>query len=213
MIKRTLIPAAWNKYEDSIIFRCSESQREYQRIVGGMMWPGKQPGFAIVLGQARWPNPQTKVPDLWICAEKQEASVQDLLAVCARWMKDYCCDKWYGHRDDFGMGRILCRFNETRPRHPVQVIPAMGEEEQDELQFYVDLIRIAISSSKKVLQLHGSTLGEKMMEMDPDYHKKDCTDYPAIAALGFALSAMEMYRGGKAKYAGAYEPLDKVFGY
>ena len=213
MITRVLVPAAWNKHEDSYIFRCARTKREYQRIVGGMMWPGSKPGYCVVLGQARFKNPQTKLPDIWTVAEHEEDDVTELLRTCALWTKEYCCEKWYGHPADYGMMRILHRFNEKRPHKPLSIIPALGEEEERELEFYVNLIRIATSTNCKVLQFNESKLPQKMFEMDPDSIKKKCEEYPAVSALGFALCAMEMFKDGRTMVAEAYVPLDPIFNY
>lgn len=194
------------------VYQDTVTKREYVKVVGGFAWPSVKPGCAVVLGMGRATNPQTHRKDVWILAQEESLLVEDLLGRMSLWQKDYCCAKWYGDTESSSM-TLLRRYNKNREKTKVRLAKAHKVGESDALHYYAGHIRALTASENKVLQFGKSFLRERIMEMGrEDVAKAKVEDFPAVAALGYALSGMEVFERTAAK-PGKYQAFDKVFGY
>lgn len=198
-------------------FRDKRNQRVYTRILGGMAWPTKAtPGFLLVLALDRQENPQTHKPDIWTLHEYESADPGALMENVMNCVWRLQCAKWYGN--PYGvMGSVYGPlWNRTvRQQKRIHLINAPAVERQDALTLYLELIRQALASHCKTLQIGGNNLlREHLAQIPRELPSESADDYPAIAALGYALAALHVYQHGPALFnTGAIPPLDEVLGY
>jgi hypothetical protein len=174
-----------------------ETGEQFLCLGGGFAWPGVKPGFAVVLGvQEREGGHVYRA-----IAEAEAQDVRSLLqgtsALFLRYGKN--CQEipwmWYGDHTS-GLTGLLHKFNEGLPiedRFYLAMPP--HHEDQNAFATYCQTILSVLQGQEKRLYLdscdglrsHLSTLdAEKAAKGNPG----EC---PAIAALGYVLSAFYQY--------------------
>lgn len=212
MIELRTTPATWNAASRDYLYD-PEGDKEYARIVGGVGFPVSEPGFACLLGQALHPNPQTKLRDISILTEIRRDSAHELFAGIENLHWRYGSPKWFGDTTDEARMILLHQWNKTKTeKRKIRLVNAPGVELPGSFQTGLRMIRDAIKSHRKVLQLRESTLKDELTNMGPDPNPVS-SKYPALAALAYGLMALMVYEPGLARFKGVeYVPLDDVVG-
>lgn len=168
------------------------------RIVGGIAWPPDldTEGCVCVVAEELLPD-------------EVDGKQRHCKAILAAYHRD--CDEitriaveefrskfpeiqFYGHVDA-KINTHLYHWNQNRRRpgtHEFYVNQAPYAE-TDKINFHVKMIRSCVRPDFKVLHFNPETrLIERLNQMPVEFDKATSTDYPAIAALGYALATLRM---------------------
>ena len=180
----------------------------YRRVAGGIAWPGRDPGFVCVEAEDLFEN-STKARPYVLLAEGEERALGELLKVTYELQKAWWCDDFYGEANHRPMMDFVYEFTE----HPnysdgiyIQNAPFISEPAA--FRYYTDVIYNLLN--RRVLTIsEDMKLSVYLHELPPDKRTTaTVTDYPAIAALGYAVSGLETYkpapRGPRQEYAESY---------
>ena len=193
---------------------------KFRYVVGGFAWPGTKPGFGLVVGIGYDDDPSQRYPVLQCLAEIEEPDIVRLIRESVRLRKEYMAFYWYGDLENplneflYSINKDLREMKEpdfwlTSP-HNLRQPGSFG--------YYARLIEDNLKADKKLL-----FLGEcsKLKGYVSDFPleagvKGTAEEYPAIAALGYAVASARSYRPWE--YYGEKEPeqflpLDPVAGY
>jgi hypothetical protein len=196
-----------------VYFVNRETKQEYRRIIGGISWPtAAKAGFAVVLGEDRFLDKTLGKHHLRVLAEYEHENPTELLRRCAEFEKLYQVTVWYGDPTNQPMMDFLARSGFS-----VYVTQAPYLDDPRVFDFYVKLIQQRTAFSSKTLHLgEESKLRNYCEKVSPD--KVDfgllqaSQEYPAVLALGFAVSAMDTWKPDSGAQAEADALLDYYYG-
>src|SRR3972149_1816775 len=71
---------------------------DFGRVIGGLAWPTEKAGFAVVVGEDRFPAIGTKDYHCYLIAEVEEQSLQVLISWCVELGAVYNVENFYGRQ-------------------------------------------------------------------------------------------------------------------
>jgi hypothetical protein len=175
---------------NEVWFENKETKDEYSRLAGGVAWPvGGVPGWAVVLTVARQKDPILDQRIVTVFQEYSSQNVQDLLLRCNEYRKHLLVNEWYGDGSKASMMELLRRLE-----IPLYIRNAPFFDDPNALEYYVQIIRGMTRPSKKMLFFGTSKLPGHLIET-PDQRMQlaKASEFPAVLALGYALSALIQY--------------------
>jgi hypothetical protein len=159
---------------------------EYQRTVGGLGWPwGDKAGFAVIIAEERENN--SRKPNFFVLAEHEDFNVSNLLRACVAFRGKYFASQFYGDTTNEPMMQNYYRFKTS---FPLTSPPFL--DDVNSLNSYIATIRELTLPGRKRLHFSGSNLGTRLLEIPAEKIRRAtrAQDFPILAALGGALSAM-----------------------
>lgn len=168
-------------------FEHTESGRKFRRIVGGFAWPGKKPGFAVAVGEELEPDPNTKRRHLWVIGETEHFNIEVLARRAAEFLKIYHVEAFYGNSNIEPLMRLL-RYS------GLSLYEAPYADNEHSFPFYMATIHGYLEPEKYLHFGENSKLRGYLMEVNPENTSQDAEGFPAIAALGYAVSYFKLYR-------------------
>ena len=172
-------------------FKNKETGDLYRQVVGGIAWPsGANPGWAVVLGQDYLKDEVLKKYHFRILAESDFINPTDLLRRCFEYKKQFFANPFYGNT---GNTVMMDALNNLDVNFYIESAPFV--DDPGCFQYYVSQIRERAMPSKKFLHFGKSSKlpGHLMsLPMQRITHTK-AQDYPAVLALGYALTGAVTY--------------------
>jgi len=180
--------------EGRVFFQDKETQSKYARVIGGLGWPGIKPAYAVVLGENFDEDPSLKIRHVRVFPEIEEANIERLFQKCLEVRDRYQVEDFYGNTENKPMMQFLWDFNRTLEDGVFQLGLGLAPF-PEELSYHAWVIRDRIEQGEKSLHLpENSLLKGYLMELGKEQVlKANILDYPAIAALGYALSHIKSY--------------------
>jgi hypothetical protein len=180
--------------DGSVYYR--EGKEEYRRIAGGLAWPGSKPGFAVVVAEG-FRDPTFRDHPYYVLAEVEDMSLERLLQKCFELQRRWGVEEWYGQADDTPAMVLVSRFNEALTKSGVKegiyVQYAPFVEEPGCFKYYTDIL-FGRLSNKSLHIGEDKKLSVYIFDLPPDKRvSASPLDFPAVAALGFAVAALETY--------------------
>jgi len=183
----SIIVKKWGGNSVGDYFEHTESGKRFRRIVGGFAWPGKKPGFAVAVGEELEPDPNTKTRHLWVVGETEDFNVENLSRRAAEFLKIYHVEAFYGNSKIEPMVRLL-RYSGLSLRE------APYADNEHSFRFYVATIQGYLEPEKYLHFGESSKLPGYLLEANPENAPQDAEGFPAIAALGYAVSYLKLYQ-------------------
>ncbi|MFC1888953.1 hypothetical protein ACFL4G_04270 [Thermodesulfobacteriota bacterium] len=178
-------------------YQDKEANAEYRRIIGGLAWPGVKPGFAVVVGEDLEEDTELKVHHMRVLAEAEEFDIGDLFSRCLTLRGEWKVGRWYGDPYNRPLMEIFRQLNKPlferkEPRlYPVQ---APHVDDPKSFEFCIQMIKKHLHPSRKALHFGESRIKSYLAEFPmEEFTSAGASDYPAIAALGYAVSALSIY--------------------
>ena len=164
-----------------------ELDKDYLRIYAGVAWPAGRPGFLVVVGQHRLQNIAGE-PKLIVLDQLSEARVWDLLQRCAAMRDYYRPERFYADRNHLAAMQLIA------DHHPqLAITHALLCEMPGPCAYAFPLLARWIETGRLVI---GGELAGEMLTAPVHQDPADLAlaDYPAIAALAFAVLGLESIR-------------------
>ena len=98
------------------IIRHEWKGRDFGRVFGGLAWPCDKPGFAVIVGEERFPAIGTKDYHSYLIAEVEEQNLQSLISWCAELAGIYNVQNFYGRRHPPCTRYLNARNREAREK-------------------------------------------------------------------------------------------------
>ena len=174
------------------------NDRAYGKIVAGMCFPGRLPGYVCILGESFHPE-HSIGPDIHridLLHEIEEMHGQVLLEKLADAVGTWEIDAVYGYLDEH-QRHYLSSFNSYargQNRMPIGLQhPPFAENDGIAVFIHILMDRL-IPERKSFALFEGARLQSALMTLQaeeiPDARARD---FPAIAAAGWAVSALTAY--------------------
>jgi hypothetical protein len=180
----------------------------FRAVWGGVAFPGKNPGFAVVAGLR--PVQQKDVYEVHVLAEAESPDLGELLRQCRALGSAYHIGglatdeafRWLGDWRNAAAGRVVQEVNgEGRPfygamsrpgREQLQIssTPILDMKDQP-YAFMLSLLRQNLAEGRKQLFLHGSRMQHYLTAIQPeDIFQLQFGAFPAIEAVSFVVAGL-----------------------
>lgn len=175
-------------------FRDMKKDRLYQRIWGGVVWPGKNPGFAVVVAEEVSMDP---APKLFTLAEVEEEIMEKLIIRCIEMTSEFQVSDWHGRISDKESMFYLSDFNSKAIDHHRKTFDVMDApySKSGLIQYHINILLEKLKPNNTKLFFHKESRLDSFLQDLPASKistAKDI-DYPAIAALGYVVSSFDLH--------------------
>jgi len=170
-------------------------------VYGGVAWPGKGPGFVVVLGMAH--GQRFGSHDVWLLDEAESADTRELVRRIGVFHDRYEPKAWIGDTHDSAGDRFFRELNEERARPPRNVPPDLAPDRRIYLtrpslfdaespySYFLPELRRLLDKERRQLYLKNSAVLGYLGDIKPDEMPfMSWGDSPAVEAV--ALTAIEL---------------------
>ena len=185
-----------------------ELEFHFTSIYGGVAWPGKHPGFAVVVAKSRFYN------DIYLLAESYSEDMLVLVRQCGVLNYKYHPAVWFGDTTNKAAARFINEMNKKYECSQQFSLTStqMLDMGQELYQFILPKLKELLDKERKQLHLKSSKIRDHLITVESDEIAiMDLGEYPAIEALAFAVLELkrdggrgrmdlEQWRALKAKY-------------
>jgi len=170
-----------------------ETKKSYRRIVAGLAWPGNKNGFVAVVAEDLSPDQTLNMRHLWVLAEAEDSSIDNLAKKCEEFRKEFKIQEFMGDMRNLTTKQLLMQANSRLKIRP-EIYPNSPPHLKNPDAFQLYLSSLKNHLQKNTLHLMaGSKIPAYLMELKgEDYSKAGAVDYPAIAALGYAVACLDV---------------------
>lgn len=188
---------------DSVHWIDKENNRCFRRVVAGMQWPGPRPGFAVIVGELDNEDPLLHERHLYLINEIDGRNIHGRESVgfmqrLAEMRGIYGLENVYGNPSIKSMSRMLDYFNESLPdrgRNGLYIEKAPLIDDPHCFEFCVQIVSKRLAEDRKTLHLgRDSRLPGILASAGDAVMTGKADDYPAIAALGYAVGALDTWK-------------------
>ena len=175
---------------------------KYSRVLGAWIWPGKSPGWIVVVAQDLKLDLDTKKRAIRCLFEKAVGAVRDLIPAIRVLRERYLCQEWISDcTNDAGMTAYNLAVQHLPPTSKLSLQPVYPceapfcDEREERLVRYAHIIRDEIMPAK-TLHFGGCQETEaSCAKIDLD-KGTDLYQVPQAAALGFAVAWLRFEERG-----------------
>jgi len=177
-----------------------ELRNQWKVIYGGVSWPGKQPGFAVVVGMLY--GRHFDGHDIYLLEEYESFDTRELVRQCGAMDARYKPAMWIGdNRNNAADRHINEMASELQSpatsivaRRSFYVCPTTMTEMNQLYAYMLPHLKRLLDPERRVLFLKSS----KVLDYLADIEEKEVADlqfgaYPAIEALAFAVIEMRSH--------------------
>lgn len=172
-----------------------DEQHCYGRIIGGVGWRGKRPGFIVVVGEDVEPDKNLNAFHWWVLKEYESDDTLKLLKKALEFRDFESAKLWVGDTKNSLEMSFLEKVNEPIP-YDMQfwVEWAPNSDDPKAFDFCLTSIERALNPHK-LLHFGESKIPEYLQEISSENQSSfGVLDYPAITALGNAIGYMREYK-------------------
>jgi hypothetical protein len=186
MRQQWLIDFGTDPYRETACYRNLETGEEYHHLAGGFTWPGRKPGFALVLAVM-----QSEPVTFRALEEVEHDRVPTLLLLCAGLREKYSPPNdanrllcFYGNS-----GHRLSGFLADLPddKRFWLMLPTEFEQAKNSLELYANQIK---SAGRRLILGQCDGLKKYLAGAPDSFVGEGEDDFPAIAALGYPLHSL-----------------------
>jgi hypothetical protein len=190
-------------------FTAQQIKEQAHVLYGGVAWPGKRPGFAVVLAlgkEKRFVGNSAfdfDNSDIYVLDEIEAADTRELVHRCAGLNAKYTPARWVGGHRNNAADRFINELN-ARQAPPVDAYEerpsfSVGWTQLLELErpyeYLLPSLKALLDKDRKRLFLKGSRVTQYLGEIKPDEIPfLEWGEYPAIEALGLTVYELRYWR-------------------
>jgi hypothetical protein len=170
-------------------FTDRELETQCRIIVGGIAWPGKRPGYGVILARdARefWPGGHLILLD-----EVESWDLGDLIRRCLALGIKHKPRHWYGDHQNAAAGRFLLNHRTTGQLKDFHILPSSVLDMPQAYPYMLATLKGLLHEDSRRLFLKGSKILADLGAIVPeDVPFMQIGEYPAIEALSFAVAEL-----------------------
>ena len=160
-------------------------------IYGGVSWPGKRPGFAVVVGMD--PHKHFDSYDICLIAEYESPSIRKVVRQCGVMDYTYEPDRWIGDWKNDSADNFIRELNSEQAHKSQKLSFSLTPmlEMEPLYPYMLDELKRLLDPKRRMLFLKGSKIINYLGEIEADdISTLVLGDYPAIEAICFAVFSM-----------------------
>lgn len=178
-------------------FRIPDLPILFKAVWGGVAWPGKRPGFAVVIGMSHEPHSDSH--DIFLLDEFESFDMRELIRQCGAMDLKYAISlpdysgksgQWIGDFENDAASRFIQEMNDDSKMHRGQfnLSPTLMLEMENLYSFVLPQIKGILNPDRRMLFLKNSKILSSLSEIESDeITELEIGAYPAIEALAFAV--------------------------
>ncbi len=182
---------------DKEFFRDIETNSKYRRVYGGVGWPSASAkGCAVILAEDLYNDYEAGTRKLHILDTVYDADPHGLIDQVAALQDSFCRLDWYGNTDSAWM-RILADKNRELFRHrraSITIFKPPVFDSPTKFGVYSQLLKARVGGGIKTFFFNNSKTANDFQQPTGDTSKIDENIFPGIAAVLYALAAMDFRR-------------------
>lgn len=167
----------------------------YRRIVGGFSWPfDTLPGAFCVLGEVRSVDPHTYTHRVALLHDEEVTGVDELLRRVHSASVDTGVFDWIARRDVSEV-RLVDQFNRlqsSQRQRQIRLVHPQEGDDRDRFRFWVRLLERRTMDDKTMTFGESACVRDRLMALPPEAYAKEPEEFPAVAALLFALAEIDL---------------------
>jgi hypothetical protein len=197
--------------QPNLAYHDDRTGRNYRRIYGGLSWPSVKAGAIVVLGESLLINENVGENSIWVVAEYESRDPAEIFVKCREFVTVMKVQEFFG--DTYNRPMMSLK-HKSKAGFNLEKAPFVDEALSHEA--YLSIIRTKTSATHKVLNFDNSkAIREELTQLTSVPARNTFkTEYPYIAALGYALAAFMVNEYGDFDYHPemSYQPLDPEVG-
>ena len=179
-----------SNFNDRNEFIFNKRELFFNRTWGGVAWPGDKPGFAVIIGETYDKGPGGHYKH--VLAEVETFHSNELVSDCVKLRQEFRVDSFWGRNTEADTDYVALSnkhaYENGLPYFDVQTAPG---PEDEFLVYQINILRDCLASERKSLFMFDeSVLPGYLLELPQSVHKITNVQYPAIAALGYVITAL-----------------------
>jgi len=189
-------------FAGKVVFEDSETKRVYRRVVGALGWPEPpEPGSLVVIAEGLVVESGLGTRPLWLLAEAQGATVLELYLQCRAWGRLCQVDAWLAdleREEEVNWFMHLANQQQANIKpEPVFMAPVAYSGPRVSLGLLLQLVDEQCLPNRKILSLNEVWNARRRTVMTEEL-SKPARNYPALAALGYAVAELVLNAGPEA---------------
>ena len=164
-------------------------------IYGGVAWPGKRPGFIVIVGMVFDKHFDNR--DVYLLDEFESKDVRELVRQCGILDLKYQPRKWVGNNLNNAADRFIQEMNsehEDRRNFYVHLTPIV--EMDGPFSYILPRLKEFLNKDRKQLFLRNSMTSNYLGSIqEEEIHALEIGDFPAIEALASAVDEIRRCEG------------------
>jgi hypothetical protein len=166
-----------------------ELRRRYKQIYGGVAWPGKEPGFVVIIGCSHLARSEHY--DIFLLTEYESHDLRTLVRQCGALNHRYAPDRWLGDKLNDGADKFLMELNHDPSEPRLSICPSMIREMEQPFPYILSTLKNLLNPEHRQLFLKDSEVLGRLSAVEPsEIMEMQWGDYPSIEALSFAVLEM-----------------------
>lgn len=173
-----------------------KERQQYSRIMGGLAWPGKRSGFALIMGEQFKEHPAYSTPVYRILREMEADNIPSLLDQVADAHSYFKAETWLGDTEYEAGRKLLRELNEDLEKNR---LPGIGftkapfvSSPTGFVYLYSTIKKVLDAGHKRLFLSDAKRLTSYLLEPRSDQIEEiQKGEYPAIEALGYVIAYME----------------------
>lgn len=181
-------------------FSQEELKLKFQAIYGGVAWPGKLPGYAVVAAMGRVKHLDNY--DIYLLGESESEDTRELIKQCGVLDYKYQPSRWIGDSLNDAADRFVQEMNSERDpedsdyhrrRRQFHICATPILDMQPLYPYIFPEIKRLLEEKCRRLSLKGSKIPNYLAIKPNEIAALELGDYPAIEALAFAVLELRQY--------------------
>ena len=181
-------------------FTIEEYKSQCKAIYGGVSWPGKRPGFAVVLGLSH--DKHFDNYDIYLLDEFEHIDMWELVKQCGVFIEKYQPTTWLGEKLNDAADRFIQDLNIKLRRPEVSnqkqlyfsVCSTSILDMKNPYPYILSEIKRLMDQDRRQLVIKNSKVKNYLSDIEPsEVIDLQLGDYPAVEALAFAVIELRRY--------------------
>jgi hypothetical protein len=176
---------------------CDTLERYCDAVYGGVSWPNKRQGFAVVVARNRFEQYGTREHEIYLLDEYESREIDRLVKWCGGADFKYSPNVWVGDRSNKTADQIVREYNSETNGRSLSLSRTSILDMNQPYQYILQNLRRLLRGDDRTLFLKESKIIEYLREIGEDAEiELELGEYPAIEALAFAVLEMRNRRRG-----------------
>ncbi len=179
-----------SNFNDRNEFIFKKKKLFFNRIWGGIAWPGDKPGFGVIIGETYEKGPGGRY--MHVLAEVETFHSNELVRECIKLQQELRVSSFWGQSTEADTAYILFH-NKIAHENGLpyfNVHSTIGPEDEF-LVYQINILRDCLAPERKSLFMFDeSVLPGYLLDLSQSVHKITNVQYPAVAALGYVITAL-----------------------
>ncbi len=178
-------------------FDSKDLERYCDAVYGGVAWPNKRLGFAVVVARNHFEQYGTCEHEIYLLDECESREIDKLIKWCGGADLKYSPNVWVGDRSNKTADQIVREYNRKTMGHSLSLSRTSILDMSQPYQYILQNLRRLLREDNRTLFLKDSRIRDYLMEIGEDAEiELELGEYPAIEALAFAVLEMRNRRRG-----------------